>query len=149
MTNEIYWYLMYARLAQLRHQRRELMGKRNSRKISLLIISKMCFLRFFNLYLCVMCSKYMGASGDRKRAFDPLELELKTVLSHQTWVLGPKLGSSGRVASALNHWVISVTPLTDASYALSRFNISSELKAPAKLEWGGSQSLRVPTKPCG
>lgn len=49
-----------------------------------------------------MCNKYVGAFGDHKRAFGPLQLELETVLSHQTWVLEPKLGSSERVAGALN-----------------------------------------------
>ena len=33
----------------------------------------------------------------------PLELELEAVVSHSAWVLEIELGSSGRIASDLNH----------------------------------------------
>lgn len=42
-----------------------------------------------------------GTQGDQKRAQDPLELQLQRAVSLH---VGP--GSSGRVASALNYWVI-------------------------------------------
>lgn len=49
--------------------------------------------------------------GDRKRASDPLESELKAVVSCSTWELGTKLESSERAGSVLNHWAISPAPV--------------------------------------
>lgn len=44
-----------------------------------------------------------GACGGQKGALDPLKPELQVVVSHLTWVLSIKLGSSGRAASAPHH----------------------------------------------
>ena len=42
---------------------------------------------------------------------DPLELELQVMSGHSSRVLGPELGSSGRVANGnLNHRAISPAP---------------------------------------
>ena len=48
-----------------------------------------------------------GFEETRKNVSDRLELEVQMVVSHPTWVLGTKPGSSGRTASALNCCVIS------------------------------------------
>ena len=48
------------------------------------------------------------------KVLDPLELQLKIVVSHLTWVLGTKLQFSGKATSALNHWaIISQAPYLD------------------------------------
>lgn len=39
---------------------------------------------------------------EQKRMWDHLEVELRVVVSHSTWVLKTKLKSSIRAASALN-----------------------------------------------
>lgn len=74
-----------------------------------------------------------GCLGDHKKAFDPLELELKTVLSHQIWVLGPKLGSSGGVGSKrakpLSHLS---NPLTNASYAFVKIQHQLRIKSTSE-----------------
>lgn len=54
----------------------------------------------------------MGAWANQKTVLDPLVLELEIVMSHLAWVLGPKLGCSGRAASTLNLLGISLqTPI--------------------------------------
>ena len=58
--------------------------------------------------LCVCVWEYMfahmcaGACRCQKRIWDPLNLESQVTVSHLTWVLGTKLGSSLR--AALNCW---------------------------------------------
>ena len=49
----------------------------------------------------------LDVSADALKNTDPPELELQVVVSCWIWVLGTKLRSSARAASALNHWVIS------------------------------------------
>ena len=44
-----------------------------------------------------MYYRHTGAGESQKRALDPLELELRIVVNIM-WVLGIKLGSSGRAA---------------------------------------------------
>jgi hypothetical protein len=51
--------------------------------------------KYFNIYGCP------GHECQRK-VLDPLELELQ-VVNGPMWVLGAKLGSSGRTASTLDH----------------------------------------------
>lgn len=36
----------------------------------------------------------------------PLELELRAIVSHLIWMLGPEIGSLGRAAQALSHEAI-------------------------------------------
>lgn len=43
-----------------------------------------------------------------QRVSDPLELELKVVVSHLMWVLETEPRSSGRESSAPNHWAVSL-----------------------------------------
>lgn len=52
------------------------------------------------------------ACGGQQRALDPLEQESQVVLSYPPWVLETELGSLGIAASALNHQVISLAPVT-------------------------------------
>ena len=54
-----------------------------------------------------VCIAYLySAQRNQKRASDPLELELQTVVNLHVGA-GIEPGSSGRAASALNHWAIS------------------------------------------
>ena len=50
-----------------------------------------------------------GTQGGQKRTLDPLEVELKQIVSYSV-VLGIKPGSLGRVISAFNHGAISPAP---------------------------------------
>lgn len=43
-----------------------------------------------------------GGQGDQKKAWDSLELELKTVVSHLIWVLGTKFRLTESTIYALN-----------------------------------------------
>lgn len=51
----------------------------------------------FCVYVCAC--EHLDYEG-HKRTFDPLVQELQLVGSHQTWVLGSKLGSSARHLSS-------------------------------------------------
>lgn len=56
--------------------------------------------------MCVVVGMYKGVPvGDPRRPgmSEPPELELKAVVTYLVWVQGIEPGSSGRVASALNH----------------------------------------------
>lgn len=46
--------------------------------------------------------------GDQKRRMNPLELELPASVSCAEWVLGIEPGLSGRAASILSYWAISL-----------------------------------------
>lgn len=69
-----------------------------------------------------MCGGWVGthvrahAHQGEKRTTDPLELELKAVVSHLTWVLGTELRSPGRIIHALNCKAITL-----AYFALKKF----------------------------
>lgn len=54
---------------------------------------------FLLMCMCVSVSGW-NFLGGQKRMLDPLELESKAVVSHSKWVLGTKLWSSERAASA-------------------------------------------------
>lgn len=51
-------------------------------------------------------------SVEDKKCLNPLELELQMIVSHSVWTLGAKLGFSVRIGSILNHWAISLTPIS-------------------------------------
>jgi hypothetical protein len=53
---------------------------------------------------------FAGTHGGQKRALDPLKLELKTVVSFPTWVLGIEVRFSGR-AGSLTTELFSVSSL--------------------------------------
>jgi hypothetical protein len=53
-----------------------------------------------------VCDTHRG----QKRASYPLKLEQQAVVNHPTWLLRTELWSSGRTASALNHWFVSLAP---------------------------------------
>lgn len=53
----------------------------------------------FYLYVSVPMVCVRGACVGQNRVSDLMELELQTVVSHSVWVLGSKLGFSGRTAS--------------------------------------------------
>lgn len=53
---------------------------------------------------------HTGPCGGQKKALGPLKLESQVVESHQTWVLGTYLKSSGRAVHALNYGAISSAP---------------------------------------
>lgn len=62
------------------------------------------------MHVCVCMSLSVGMYKGvqvcgplRPAVSDPLELELKAVVSYLMWVLGIEPGSSGRAKSALNH----------------------------------------------
>lgn len=48
--------------------------------------------------------------GSQQGVSDPPELEVQVFVDLWTWVLGTKLGSSGRAASVLNHCAVSPAP---------------------------------------
>lgn len=53
------------------------------------------------LKMCLILNMYVYVThGNQKRASDPKELELWTVVSQLTWTLGTELRSSRSVASA-------------------------------------------------
>lgn len=52
--------------------------------------------------VCTIC---ISASEGHEKVVNTLELELESLLAAM-WVLGLKLGSSGKVISALNHCTI-------------------------------------------
>ena len=56
-----------------------------------------------HLWLCITIQTYRCQKG----ALHHLELELQMVVSRRC-LLGTKPGSSGKAASALNHWAISL-----------------------------------------
>lgn len=60
-----------------------------------------CSLRCVKKSVCVCAQS--GTCKDQQRPFDPLELEVKVVLSHPTWELGPKSCSSESSSQALSH----------------------------------------------
>jgi hypothetical protein len=51
-----------------------------------------------------------GPAEATRQVLAPLGMELEMVVSHLMWVLGTKLGSSGRAVSALNHPAIFLAP---------------------------------------
>lgn len=55
-----------------------------------------------------MCA---GTYGGQKKALDPPDLELHTIISCLTWVLGTELRSCGEAADALNCWSIPPGPV--------------------------------------
>lgn len=59
----------------------------------------MCLFVWDMLYMPV----HMDFYSIQERTLNRMELELQGILSHLTRVLGIRLGSSGRVAKALNH----------------------------------------------
>lgn len=63
---------------------------------------KIFFIIIFSyVYVSVFRFVYLSAGAHRGQKLDPQELE--TVVSHLTWLLGSKLGSSGRVEYVINH----------------------------------------------
>lgn len=60
-------------------------------------------------HLCWACALWAGALRGRRLQI-PVEPEIQTVVSHLSWVLGIKLGSSARTVSALHPWAISPAP---------------------------------------
>lgn len=62
---------------------------------------------FACMFICTTCVP--GAHGGRKKASDPLEMELQTIVSHHV-VLGTKHRSFSRT-SALNYWAIFSAPI--------------------------------------
>lgn len=63
------------------------------------------------LYACVIVYAYMhthvDACGGQKTALDPLELESQVLMSCPFWVMGTKLGSSGKHQVLFNCWAFS------------------------------------------
>lgn len=56
---------------------------------------------------CVwVCTHVWGAHGGQKRVLHPLELELKTVVSHLRWGLGTEPWSAVNAVCYLNHRAI-------------------------------------------
>ena len=57
----------------------------------------------FCIYASIgVCAMSVGGQGGQKIVLDPLELGLQAVVSRLKGVLGTKLGSSGKAASAPN-----------------------------------------------
>ena len=55
------------------------------------------------MYVCVCVFVSASAHGVEKKALDPLELELQTLVSSLMWVLGTKLWSSAKAFRTLKH----------------------------------------------
>lgn len=79
-------------------------------------IFKNIFQFFIHRYVCVcvgvhgsvFCHKQVESRGAWKRALDPLELMFQVAVSHPAQVRGVKLYFSGKAASMLNYWTISI-----------------------------------------
>lgn len=61
----------------------------------------MVFSLIFKLYDCVEGRMRSAAQGGKKRLWDPPELELHVIVSHQVWMLGLNVGPL-KTASVLN-----------------------------------------------
>lgn len=65
----------------------------------------------FSLLVCLYTWCVPGTYGGRmKRASDPLDLKLQTVVSHHMWGLELEPRSFGRASSSLNHWGVALAP---------------------------------------
>lgn len=61
---------------------------------------------YVHVYLCVcVCVTCVPGTcrGQKRRTSDSLKLGLQSIVNHWPWVLGSKLGSSGRARSTLSH----------------------------------------------
>lgn len=67
-------------------------------------LGKMVSVHGLSVLRTFLCNRAHDASTLRglKRKSVPLELELQVLMSHTVWVLGTKLGSSGKTAGLLN-----------------------------------------------
>lgn len=66
--------------------------------------------------MCVSMWAYAGTFRDLKRTVESLELEFQIAVSCPTWVLGTELCSSGRSASALYFWAVTLVAVPHSTH---------------------------------